>query len=165
MVAAGFAGAVSSGTNATWPLFTFGMVAFLPVIHAIAVSFAAAAKARGPVTAALYNKLAILLVVTWSAYPLIWATGEGGQVSSVDAETIAYAFFDIVRLSRKTPRPPAAPAPATLTTLAPTPTRAPRPQNQQTAKCVFGVILIAGHAATAAEAHPEKALTAAASPA
>ena len=28
--------------------------------------------------------------------PIIWATCEGGRVGSVDTETIAYVFFDIV---------------------------------------------------------------------
>ena len=115
MVAAGYAGVVSTGTNAVWPLFAFGMAAFAPVIHAIAVTFNQAAAAKGPRTAALYSKLAVLLIVTWTAYPLIWATGEGAQVSSVDAETIAYAFMDI------------------------------------TAKCVFGFILVFGHAAIVEE--------------
>lgn len=54
-----------------------------------------------------------------SAPALIWATGEGAQISSVDQETIAYAAMDI------------------------------------TAKCVFGFILIFGHAATEAEATAE----------
>jgi bacteriorhodopsin len=115
MCVAGFAGVVSSGTNAAWPLFAFGMVAFLPIIHAIAITFNQAAAAKGPRTASLYSKLAVLLVVTWTAYPIIWATGEGSQVSSVDQETIAYAFMDVV------------------------------------AKCVFGFILLLGHASTAEE--------------
>ena len=95
MVAAGFAGAVSSGYNAAWPLFTFGMVTFLPVLYALGVTFPAAAKLKGPKTSALFQKLALLMAVTWSAYPLIWASGEGSQWSSVDQETIAYAAMDI----------------------------------------------------------------------
>lgn len=39
MIAAGFAGAVSTGTNATWPLFTFGFVAFAPVALNLLTSF------------------------------------------------------------------------------------------------------------------------------
>ena len=88
MIAAGFAASVSYGTNATWPLFVFGMVAFVPVIYFILVNFRASAAARGPKTAQLYNNLAYFLVIIWCAYPLIWATGEGGQNSSVDQETI-----------------------------------------------------------------------------
>ncbi len=115
MIAAGFAGAVSTGQNATWPLFVFGMVAFLPVLYALFVTFPAAAAASGPKTAALFRTLAIIMGVTWSAYPLIWATGEGSQHSSADQETIAYAAMDI------------------------------------TAKCVFGFVLVGGHAAVAEE--------------
>jgi bacteriorhodopsin len=95
MIAAGFAGAVSAGQNAVWPLFTFGMVAFLPILYALLVTFPATAAARGPKTAALFRTLSLIMAVTWTAYPLIWATGEGGRVASVDQETIAYAVFDI----------------------------------------------------------------------
>ena len=95
MIAAGFAGSTSSGYNAAWPLFAFGMAAFVPVLHALAVTFPAAARLRGPNAASLFNKLAVIMAVTWSAYPLIWATGEGSQWSSVDQETIAYAAMDI----------------------------------------------------------------------
>jgi hypothetical protein len=56
------------------------MVAFVPVLHALLVTFKEAANYRGPKTAALYSKLAILMAVTWSAYPIIWAIGEGSQV-------------------------------------------------------------------------------------
>lgn len=95
MIAAGFAGAVSSGYNAAWPLFAFGMAVFVPVLYALAVTFPAAARLRGPKTTSLFNKLALIMAVTWSAYPLIWATGEGAQIMSVDQETIAYAAMDI----------------------------------------------------------------------
>ena len=79
MVAFGFAGAVSKGANAAWPLFGAGMLAFFPVLQALVGSFGAAAKSKGPKTGALYSKLAILLGVTWCAYPAIWAISEGGQ--------------------------------------------------------------------------------------
>ena len=95
MIVAGYAGSVSTGQNATWPLFTFGMVAFLPILYALFVTFPAAAALRGPKTAALFRTLAVIMAVTWSGYPLIWATGEGAQINSADQETIAYAALDI----------------------------------------------------------------------
>ena len=66
---------------ATMSFFFFsGMFAFVPVLHALLSTFKDAANYRGPKTAALYSKLAILMAVTWSAYPIIWAVGEGSQV-------------------------------------------------------------------------------------
>ena len=129
MIAAGFASATTTATGAVWPLFVFGCVAMLPIFHALVVPWLALAKAKGPKTGALFQTLIVLLLITWTAYPIIFATGEAGRVASVDAETIAYAVFDI------------------------------------TAKCVFGAILMHGHAdvdaeADAAEAAPK--LTAAA---
>jgi len=110
MVVAGFAGVVSTGKDAAWPLFIFGMLAFVPVLYALLATFKEAASYRGPKTAALYSKLAIIMAVTWSAYPIIWAIGEGSQAVSVDVETILYAIFDV------------------------------------TAKCIFGFVLVMGHA-------------------
>ena len=91
------------------------MLCFFPIMHALFVTFPAAAALRGPKTAALFRNLAIIMAVTWSGYPLIWATGEGAQINSVDQETIAYAALDIA------------------------------------AKCVFGAVMLQGHAAVVDE--------------
>jgi len=96
MVVAGVAGVLSTGTGAAWPLFTFGCFAFFPVLYALVVTFSAAAKARGPKTASLYSKLAVLMAVTWTAYPVIWVVAEGAQLATPDAETVAYAIFDVI---------------------------------------------------------------------
>jgi bacteriorhodopsin len=82
MVVAGFAGAISTGTNAAWPLLAIGCLFFLPVLHALVASFAESAKAKGAKTFALYSKLAVLLGVTWTAYPIIWGVSEGAQSES-----------------------------------------------------------------------------------
>jgi bacteriorhodopsin len=96
MVAAGFAGAVSYGTNAVWPLFCFSMAAFFPVMHSVIVTFPKYAASKSEASKALYKKLQMITVVMWMGYPLVWATCEGGRVGSVDQETIAYAALDIM---------------------------------------------------------------------
>jgi len=98
MIAAGFAGAstFAADLGARWALFAFGMAAFGVVLHALAVPFLATATAKGPKTASLYKQLTLLTVVMWSAYPVVWAVGEGAGIASADQETIAYAFMDIV---------------------------------------------------------------------
>lgn len=96
MIAAGFAGAVSGGLNATWPLFVFGCVAGLPIIYTLAVKFRASAAKATPEVAKTFNVLSLLTIVIWSAYPIIWGTGEGGNNMTPDAETICYAVLDII---------------------------------------------------------------------
>lgn len=110
MVLAGYAAVVSKGEGANWPLFIFGMVVFAPILHSLFVTFKEAAHMKGIKTANLYSNLSWLMAVTWCAYPIIWAAGEGSQSVSVDTETILYVIFDV------------------------------------TAKCVFGFVLVSGHA-------------------
>ena len=93
MVAAGFAGSVSYGLNARWPLFCFGFVAFIPIAYMLIVKL----PARAPKAAkGAFSTLSLLTVMMWSAYPIIWGVGEGGEQLNPDQETICYAVLDIV---------------------------------------------------------------------
>lgn len=97
--AAYFAGATSpgwGGPDVPWPLFAFGSTAALPIVAVLLKRWAVLAYERGAATFRLYATLAGLWVLCWVGYVLIWATGEGAQLASVDEETIAYAALDIV---------------------------------------------------------------------
>lgn len=79
-LAAGFAGAISFGTHAAWPLFTFGLVAFLYPIYTLLVTFTARATASNtPAVKGLYNKAGILSAICWAAYVIVWAVSNGGR--------------------------------------------------------------------------------------
>jgi bacteriorhodopsin len=71
------------------------------VLHALLSTFKDAANYRGPKTAALYSKLAILMAITWSAYPIIWVIGEGSQVCL--ALNILIRFLAVL-YSRRSPQ-------------------------------------------------------------
>jgi bacteriorhodopsin len=115
MIATGFAGAVSSGHHATWPLFVFGLVAFIPVLNFLARTLPERAAQAGPAVAATYRSLSFITVALWSLYPIVWATSEGSAKDSYtyymkpDQEVICYTVLDIC------------------------------------AKCVFGFILLSAH--------------------
>jgi bacteriorhodopsin len=93
MVVAGFAGAVSAGANAAWPLFIFGCFAFLPILHFLIAKLPARAP-KGAKSA--FRTLSWLTIVLWSAYPVVWGIGEGGNLVSPDVETVLYAILDVI---------------------------------------------------------------------
>lgn len=92
-VGALFAGAMSTGLNAIWPLFTFGVVALLPVFYALIVTLPprVAAAAKGA-----FTTLSAITMVTLAFLLFIWATGDGSQAMAPDQETICYAVADIL---------------------------------------------------------------------
>merc|ERR1711934_343671 len=86
MIVAGYLGAVSVVTT---------MSMFVPVLHAIAISFREAAVQRGAEIADVYGKVAWLTIISWIFYPLIWLFSEGFASSSVSFEVCAYAVLDV----------------------------------------------------------------------
>ena len=65
MIASGFAGATSMGHNAVWPLFCFSMLAFVPILYALTITFPKFAKAKSAATGALYQKLGGVTLLMW----------------------------------------------------------------------------------------------------
>lgn len=96
VLGAGFAGAISGGVNATWPLFTFGAVAFLFPFLTILVTYTVRATAAGGATKELYNRVGVISTLAWAAYPIIWAVSNGGHHANPDEEAVLYSTFDIV---------------------------------------------------------------------
>ena len=71
MIVAGYLGAVSVVTTVKWFWFVIAMSMFVPVLHAIAISFREAAVQRGAEIADVYGKVAWLTIISWIFYPLI----------------------------------------------------------------------------------------------
>jgi bacteriorhodopsin len=71
MIASGFAGAVSSGLNATWPLFTFGCVALVPILYMLVTGFSGRAGQGAPGVKSAFNTLMGLTLFVWCGYPII----------------------------------------------------------------------------------------------
>jgi bacteriorhodopsin len=55
-----FAAAISSGANATWPIFAFAVVAAVPIVYQVLVTWAARAAAGPKATKAVYTVLSYL---------------------------------------------------------------------------------------------------------
>jgi bacteriorhodopsin len=95
MIFAGFAGAISLGVNATWPLFVFGFVAYFPVAVALVTSWRSTAYKHHVEIGKLYDVLAFGIVIIFAGYGIVWACAEGSAKMTVDQEVIVYACLDI----------------------------------------------------------------------
>jgi len=94
--AALFAATISTGYNAVWPIFTFGVVAAVPVAYQVLFVWAARAASAPAATARIYSFLAWFSFVIAIGYTVNWGTAEGGLVESTDQEVIVYTVFDIL---------------------------------------------------------------------
>jgi bacteriorhodopsin len=54
-----------------------------------------AAKERPRKTRGLFTLLSVMTLILWTAYPIVFALGEGTNKISADAEIIAYAVLDV----------------------------------------------------------------------
>ena len=96
MIAAGFAGAVSSGWNATWPLFVFGFVCYFPVAINFMTTWRSTAYKHHVEIGKLFDILAFGSAILWAGYGIVWACSEGSGIMTPDQEAITYAVLDII---------------------------------------------------------------------
>ncbi len=94
-VGALFAAAISTGFNATWPLFAFGIFAGIPVAIALVFTFRRAAYKVHPEIGKLYDVVGFGSLIAYVAYAITWGVSEGGFVTTVDQEIIIYTVLDI----------------------------------------------------------------------
>lgn len=90
-----FASFGSSGGQ-KWGYYAFALIAYLIVIHQLAIPGRRAVKSRESATGKLFASLAIFTLIVWTIYPIVWAIGDGVRIWSVDSEIIAYAILDIL---------------------------------------------------------------------
>ena len=96
MIAAGFAGAISTGWNATWPLFVFGFVCYFPIAIAFMTTWRSTAYKHHVEIGKLFDILAFGSAILWAGYGIVWACSEGSGIMTPDQEAITYAVLDIV---------------------------------------------------------------------
>jgi bacteriorhodopsin len=94
-----FAGAISNGVNASWPLLGLGLAFLLPVVFSLLGSFRSAAGAAGASNKALYTFLAVWTFALWLGDIIVWGTAEAGKVATPDQEVITYAALDVASYS------------------------------------------------------------------
>jgi len=97
MVLTGLFVALSTNDTQKWGWFTIACIAFLVVIWHLAINARrSASNTRSDKARKLYAGLAVYTLLLWTAYPIIWAVGEGKGLISVDGEIIAYGALDIL---------------------------------------------------------------------
>merc|ERR1711907_58726 len=99
MIASGLIGALLTDNNLKWAFWGYGMLFFMPIVYFLVYDLPASAEATGGAAASIVKKVAMLTVITWSAYPIVWIVGEGASLISADAEAIAYCALDVTAKS------------------------------------------------------------------
>jgi bacteriorhodopsin len=94
MVLCGFAGGLSQG-NSTLVMWVLGSSFFLPIVFDLTVTFRAKAKMVGAATSACYDKLVVLTVLLWTAYPVVYILGEYKEILSTTTEIGLYMGLDV----------------------------------------------------------------------
>jgi len=92
-----FAGALSSGLNATWPLFVFGVAASIPIVIQVLSTWAGRAAGLPAAAKTAYTVLSWFSFVLAIGYAVNWGTAEGGQKQDENIqEIITYTVLDIL---------------------------------------------------------------------
>jgi bacteriorhodopsin len=94
MVLAGLAGGLATGPGAFW-MWILGCIFFIPIVYDLAFTFRTKAKAVGPVAAVCYDKLVVITVVLWTAYPVVFFLSEYAGTLSTTAEIGTYMVLDV----------------------------------------------------------------------
>lgn len=96
MCITGLAAALTTSSHALrWFWYFISCACFAVVVYILLAKWPEDAAAAG--TAGIFNKLKILTVVLWIAYPVVWALGvEGIAVLPVGITSWAYSLLDVV---------------------------------------------------------------------
>jgi bacteriorhodopsin len=94
MVAAGLMGGLSKGAASLW-MWILGCIFFIPIVYDLGFTFRAKAKVAGEAASVCYDKLVVLTVVLWTAYPVVFYLAEYGNVLSTTAEIGTYMVLDV----------------------------------------------------------------------
>jgi len=95
-VAGLYAAVISTGPNATWPIFALAVVVGLPVAIALVYTFRIAAHKVHPEIGRLYDVVGFGSLFLYFGYAINAGVSELGYVTSVDQEVIIYAALDIL---------------------------------------------------------------------
>jgi bacteriorhodopsin len=94
MILAGLAGGLTTGAASFW-LWILGCTFFLPIIYDLAVTFRAKAKELGEAASSCYEKLFILTLVLWTAYPVVFFFAEYANTLPTTYEIGTYMVLDV----------------------------------------------------------------------
>merc|ERR1712124_6281 len=78
-----------------WIFWTFGMFTFVPILYMLLQTFKDKTK-KGTNRADAYGKVMSITVITWIAYPVVWALGEGAGMLEQTVEVLLYVILDVI---------------------------------------------------------------------
>jgi bacteriorhodopsin len=97
MVLIGFAAGSSTSAFGTVVFFIISTAALIGVLYLIWTRFFAAARSRTPAVAGLFNRLAILTIVVWCLYPIVFLLGpEGFRAVDQAFEIFLFLILDLL---------------------------------------------------------------------
>ena len=97
MILTGLFGALSLDDGHKYVWFAVSCVFFVAVLAVVWGPVRAAAVAQGGATAALYNRLLLILTGLWFIYPVLWLLGtEGTDAISLTTEVGVFAVIDLL---------------------------------------------------------------------
>ncbi|ORY75396.1 putative opsin-like protein [Protomyces lactucae-debilis] len=75
--------------------WAMGCVFYLYIVYALVFIGRTTASARGNKVSQLFDQVAFLTLLLWTAYPVVWAVSEGLGLVNVDTEIGIYAVLDV----------------------------------------------------------------------
>lgn len=97
MVYSGYLAAVGLVPLVKWLWFLVGMVLYVPVVYGLLREFRQTVIDKGHQDRReLFEKVALLTVLVWAMYPLVWILGVGIGAIGVSLENICYAILDLL---------------------------------------------------------------------
>ena len=96
MIVTGLIGALSHTVVARYTWWLFSTIAMIVVLYFLATSLRAATKERSANVQSTFNTLTALVLVLWTAYPILWIVGtEGAGVVGLGIETLLFMVLDV----------------------------------------------------------------------
>merc|ERR1712224_216189 len=95
MIVAGLIGGVM-GPEYRWIFWAFGMFCFVPIIYMLLQTFKDQMQDLNLKRKDTYGKMMSITVITWIAYPVVWALGEGAGMLEQTIEVLLYVILDVI---------------------------------------------------------------------
>merc|ERR1711904_304007 len=95
MIMGGLIGGVM-GPEYRWIFWAFGMFCFVPIIYMLLQTFKDQMQDLNLKRKDTYGKMMSITVITWIAYPVVWALGEGAGMLEQTIEVLLYVILDVI---------------------------------------------------------------------
>ncbi len=83
-------------TSYKWGYYAFALAALFGIMYHVLGTGRNHARPLGADVSKAYTTAAGLLMFLWLLYPIAWGLSEGGNVISLDSETVFYGILDIL---------------------------------------------------------------------